>query len=261
MTDIMDLHTHSIASGHAYNTIYEMAQEAGERGLALLGVTEHGPGMPGTTRKNYFNHFRFLPRQKYGVYLMFGCELNILDENGTVDLEEKVLDRLDYTVASLHKICFPGGTAAQNTKAYLEVMKNPAVRIIGHPDDAAFPVDYETLVCAAKEHHVLLELNANSLHPMCVRKGARENDVTMLEYCRKYGADIVINSDAHSAADVGNHRRARALLEELQFPEELVVNRSLEAAAGYLPFLKRILAGELTDREAAAAGCGTDEGG
>ena len=40
--DIMDLHTHTIASGHAYNTILEMAQAASDQGLELLGITEHG---------------------------------------------------------------------------------------------------------------------------------------------------------------------------------------------------------------------------
>ena len=41
MKDILDLHTHTIASGHAYNTLYEMAQAAADNGLALYGCTEH----------------------------------------------------------------------------------------------------------------------------------------------------------------------------------------------------------------------------
>ena len=45
MKDIMDLHTHTVASGHAYNTIYEMARSASERGLSLLGITDHGPAI------------------------------------------------------------------------------------------------------------------------------------------------------------------------------------------------------------------------
>ena len=48
MRDILDVHTHTIASGHAYNTIYEMARAAAEKGLELLGITEHAPTMPGT---------------------------------------------------------------------------------------------------------------------------------------------------------------------------------------------------------------------
>ena len=37
----LDVHTHTIASGHAYGTLTEMAKEASLRGLKLLGITEH----------------------------------------------------------------------------------------------------------------------------------------------------------------------------------------------------------------------------
>ena len=44
-----DLHTHTIASGHAYNTIREMARAAADKGLKALGITEHAlPSSPGS---------------------------------------------------------------------------------------------------------------------------------------------------------------------------------------------------------------------
>ena len=53
MKDIMDLHTHTIASGHAYNTLYEMVQAAAGAGLSLFGSSDHAPGLPGAqTRPN-----------------------------------------------------------------------------------------------------------------------------------------------------------------------------------------------------------------
>ena len=45
---VMDLHTHTVASGHAYCTLREMARAASDKGLELLGITEHAPKMPGT---------------------------------------------------------------------------------------------------------------------------------------------------------------------------------------------------------------------
>ena len=48
---VLDLHTHTLASGHAYGTIRENALAAHEKGLAGLGVSEHAPGMPGTFRE------------------------------------------------------------------------------------------------------------------------------------------------------------------------------------------------------------------
>ena len=46
MIDLLDLHTHTIASGHAYNTLYEMAQSAAEKGLALYAVPNMLPLCP-----------------------------------------------------------------------------------------------------------------------------------------------------------------------------------------------------------------------
>lgn len=239
MIDRMDLHTHTIASGHAYNTLYEMVQSASDKGVKLLGVTEHAPRIPGACHPFYFINFKVVPREMFGVKLMLGCELNIIDYNGTIDLERQYLRGLDYAIASIHVPCYDSGTVSQNTNAYLGAMKNPAVQIIGHPDDSRFPVDYDTLVAAAKEHHVLLEVNASSLHPQCHRQNAHENYLTMLEYCRRYQAPIIIDSDAHCEADVGNHVRAHALLAEIDFPKELVVNASIEKAAEYIPALQQ----------------------
>lgn len=239
MLDIMDLHTHTIASGHAYNTIYEMARSASERKIELLGITDHGPKAPGTSSKSYFNNFKMVPRHLYGIRLMLGCELNILDHRGNVDLEQAVLEKQDFTIASMHSHCYEGGTVVQNTEAYLNVMKNPYVQIIGHPDDNRFPIDYETFVCAAKENHILLEVNNNSLNPRCIRQGAIQNYRIMLEYCKKYQVSVILDSDAHCEVDVANHSLAKKLIQEVSFPEKLIVNRSINAAAEFIPYLKK----------------------
>ena len=58
MKYVLDVHTHTIASGHAYNTIKEMAQSASEKGLELLGITEHAMKMPGTCHSFYFANLK-----------------------------------------------------------------------------------------------------------------------------------------------------------------------------------------------------------
>lgn len=239
MTDIMDLHTHTIASGHAYNTLYEMIQSASDKGVKLLGVTEHAPRIPGACHPFYFINFKVVPREQNGVKLLLGCELNIIDYDGHIDLDESYLRGLDYGIASIHDPCYDSGSVAQNTAAYLGAMKNPYVQIIGHPDDSRFPVDYDTLAAAAKEHHVLLEINASSLHPQCHRQNARENYLAMLESCRRYRTPVIIDSDAHCEVDVGNHERAHQLLSEIDFPEHLVVNASIQKATEYIPVLNQ----------------------
>lgn len=49
----LDVHTHTIASGHAFSTLQEMAQAAADKGLKVLGITEHSPGVPGTCHPIY----------------------------------------------------------------------------------------------------------------------------------------------------------------------------------------------------------------
>lgn len=234
MKYVLDSHAHTIASGHAYNTIYEMAQTAADRGLELLALTEHAMAMPGTCHEFYFLNLKVLPRQMFGIEVLFGTEVNIMDFDGQLDMRQPLLERMDVVVASLHTPCIEPGTMAENTRAYVKAIENPAVNIVGHPDDGRYPVDYEELVAAAKEHHVLLELNNSSLNANGARKNPLPNDRKMLELCRRYKAPIIVNSDSHCAADVGDHRNADRLLAELDFPEELVVNRSVEEYKKYI---------------------------
>lgn len=234
MKYLLDSHAHTIASGHAYNTIYEMAQAAADRGLKLLALTEHTMAMPGTCHELYFINLKVLPRQMFGIEVLFGAEANIMDYDGKLDMRRGLLARMDVVVASLHTPCIKAGTAEENTRALLKAMENPAVNIIGHPDDGRYPVDYEALVRGAKEHQVLLELNNSSLRPGSSRRDARANDIRMLELCREHQVPIIVDTDAHCAFDVGDFGYAQELLRELDFPEELVVNRDLEVYKKYI---------------------------
>ena len=232
----MDLHTHTTASGHAYNTLYEMARSASEKGLTLFGSTDHAPKMPGTCHEFYFINFKVIPRTLFGVKILMGSELNILDYTGRIDLREGILERLDYTIASIHEPCYKCGTVTENTNAYLGAIKNPYVKIIGHPDDGRYEIDYPALVQGAREYGKVLELNNHSLEPSCFRQGAKENDTEMLKLCMKYQVPVVMSSDAHFDSAINEFESARSLLEELDFPEELVLNRSAEALK---PFVNR----------------------
>ena len=91
MDYLLDVHTHTIASGHAYNTIMEMAKAGFDKGLKLLGITEHAPMMPGTCHAMYFHNLKVVPRTMCGIELMLGAELNILDYDGHIDLDTRVL--------------------------------------------------------------------------------------------------------------------------------------------------------------------------
>lgn len=234
MKYILDTHTHTVASGHAYSTIDEMAQTAAERKLAVLAITEHAPKMPGSCQEIYFSNLKILPREKFGIQLLFGVELNIMDYEGNVDLSERLLKQMDIVIASMHTPCVPHGLLPQNMSAFIGAMKNPYVNIIGHPDDGKYPVDYEELVLAAKKYHKLLEVNNNSLMPHSFREHARENDIIMLEFCKKYQVPVVVGSDAHYIDYVGRHEEAYTIFEEMDFPESLVANTDKDLLFSFL---------------------------
>ncbi len=231
---VLDTHTHTIASGHAYNTLNEMVRAAAEKGLQLLAVTEHGPAMPGSCQEIYFHNLRAISRVKYGVKLLLGCEMNIMDLEGRVDLALPALEEIDIGIASMHIPCVASGSVKENTRAYQRVMENPYVNIIGHPDDSRYPVDYRQLVQEAKKQGVLLELNNSSLKPNGFRQDTRKNDMEMLRYCMEYQVPVVVGSDAHVEEDVGNFTLAQEVLEAVGFPEELVANTSVDKLMGYL---------------------------
>ena len=231
MIDLLDVHTHTIASVHAYSSLREMAEAAKGKGLKLLGIADHTPHMPDCFGECYFFNFKVIPReaaQGYGIDLVMGAELNIIDYSGSTDLRGEFLSRLDYAVASLHDPCLKPGTKEENTAAILGAMKNPKVKIIGHPDNPKYPVDFDAIAKAAVEQHVLLELNNSSYMPGGSRKGSRELAGELMEAARRHGAMMIMGSDAHIEFDVGNHAYAMELMEQYGFPEELVINSSPE---------------------------------
>ena len=193
MKIVLDTHAHTIVSGHAYNTIREMAQMAKEKGLEAFALTEHAPQMPGTCHEFYFQNLHIVPREMYGVRLFMGVELNIMNEKGEVDLPESTLCQMDLAIASIHGPCYKG----ERTKK-------------------------------AKETGTILEVNNGSLRPGGFRVDTRKNDLKMLEYCKKYEVPVTMGSDAHMDVDLADYSYALPVIEESHFPEELIVNTSAE---------------------------------
>lgn len=50
-------------------------------------------GIPGTCDEIYFHNMRIIPRKMYGIDLMFGSEINIIDHDGTLSMEEKIIEK------------------------------------------------------------------------------------------------------------------------------------------------------------------------
>ncbi|MDI9541149.1 MAG: phosphatase [Bacillota bacterium] len=222
-----DIHTHTIASGHAYGTIREMAKAASEKGLELLGISEHAPGIHGTCEPVYFWNLKNVPKVLYGVEIFHGSELNVLND-GTLSLSDNYIYFLDYGIVGIHLNCYENVGPEKNTDNLIECMKHPKVNFISHPDSDDTPVNYERLVKAAKKYDVALEVNNSSLVEYYRRINCHENYRTMLKLCMEHRTNIVVNSDAHDPQHVGRVNLALELLEEVGFDEELIVNTSKE---------------------------------
>lgn len=227
MKILMDLHTHTVASGHAFSTLKENIEQAQAVGLKVFGTSDHAMAMPGASHKFLLANYRVVPQELDGLRILCGVEANIMDFDGNIDLDEYLLKRMDYVIASLHPVCMKPGTREQNTQAVIRAMDNPYVGIIGHPDDDRFPLDLEAIVKAAVEKKVALEVNNSSLDPRAARQGGKKNIAQLLQLAKKYKAHIILGTDSHICYQVGNFDEAVKMLEEAQFPEELVINCDL----------------------------------
>jgi len=236
----VDTHVHSVLSGHAWSTLRENITQAKLAGLKGICITEHSAAVLGAAPEFAYASMALLPESDDGIRLYHGQESDILSENGRLCPSDDVLSQLDFCIASIHMaaaslkrerdIC---------TAAYLAALDNPYVSILGHIDRTTFPCDLETVIKKAGSCGKMIELNNASLAP--ARAAGHENVKTMLKCCIKHEVPICVSSDAHFDKMVGNFRQAEALLEELHFPEELIINASKERFEEYLKKHKDII--------------------
>ncbi len=233
-----DVHIHSVASGHAYSTITENARYASKKGLKFIAITDHAPNMPGGACELHFLNLHVLPKYIEGIRVLKGVELNIMDGNGTIDLPERILKKMDVVIASLHKVCIPPG---ESTQALIHAAENPYVQILGHPGDPRYPIDIKKVVTAAKETNTLIEINNSSLDPDNSRQGGEKVIVEIIKECKRQNHSIILGSDAHYHTYIGDFSRITPLLKEADMPDELIINTDPQK---FLNMINKNLCGE-----------------
>ncbi|MBO8126989.1 MAG: phosphatase [Firmicutes bacterium] len=228
-----DLHTHSLASGHAYSTISEMAGAAAKKGLAYLGLTEHGPNLPSAPHIYYFGNLKVIPPQIQGVNILKGVEANIISPAGELDLPNSLLENLDWVLVGYHPDAgFGGGSVETNTQAMIKAVTNPYVDALVHPGNPIFPVDYEAVVKACAEHGKAIEINNASL--TVVRTGSRPNCTRIATLAARYKVKVILSSDAHYADDVGKLDAAYELATSCGIADEQIVNLTVRGIEEFL---------------------------
>lgn len=225
MQNLVDLHTHSVLSKHAFSSVTENIAYAKRNGLKYYGISEHQEDEYGVGSHKYAAlNLHTIPRNVDGVHILRGIELNILDD-GYIEMPLALYEYVDYSIISLHTYVYsPKHTKEENTNAFLKAMDFPKVKILGHIDNPAYPLDYEKVIEEAHKRNLIIEFNNNSLAPNGARVGAKEKDYEILEICRRLNCPIIISSDAHICYDVGRYDRAYDFLKEIDFPMDLVLN-------------------------------------
>jgi DNA polymerase (family 10) len=196
-----DLHAHTRATDGTA-TLEEMALAARERGLEYLAITEHSRrltvahGLDPVRLARQGDEIDRLNARLSGIALLKGIEVDIL-EDGTLDLPDSALEKLDLVIAAVHSR-FHLSRAAQ-TRRILAAMESPHVRILAHPsgrligEREPYDVDMLRIVRRARDRGIALELNA---HP------ERLDLVdTHCRMARDEGVPVAISSDAHRTRD------------------------------------------------------------
>lgn len=228
---VADLHTHTVASSHAYSTLTENATAAAALNMIAVACTDHGPKVGDGMHPWHFGNLKILPDHIAGLRHLRGIEANVCDFRGTLDYSEKGLENLEIVLASMHDGTMPIGTPEQITEAWLAVANNPLVDIIGHCGTPTYAFDYEAVIPVFGKCGKVVEVNEGTFR---VRRKSLENCMRIVQLCKQHSVRVVVNSDAHYHEQVGRVDNAVALLQEADFPLELVINSSRERFEEFL---------------------------
>lgn len=239
-----DFHIHTLMSGHAFCTINECIQAARNYGLSLIAITDHGPAMEHSAHEGYFEMSKRIPKLVCGVNVLFGCEMNILNQYGDVDLSAKTMSGLDIVLAGLHErtpYCSNG--EAENTNAIINtMMRHSEINVITHPFRSEFPVSVQDVVHAAKECNVILEINLALILRALQHKSDNssylviDKTAEMVSCLHSTNSSYLVNSDAHYSNEIGiSDEHYKALVAELGIRPQYVLNNDIDTLKIFIP--------------------------
>ena len=231
MKIIADTHTHTQPSGDAFSTIMENIAVAKEKGLKFICMTEHVNSVPRSVPEAFLKKLYLIPKHFQGIRLVRGVETNIINYDGLLDVSSDTLNSLEWVIASLHTEVIEPASKYEHTKCWEAIAENPLVDVIGHCGDPQYSFDIEPVVKRFAKFGKIVEINNHSFES---RKGASEICEQVAKMCMKYSVPVVVGSDAHFAGSVGEFSLALNMLKKISFPEELILNASVERFDDYL---------------------------
>lgn len=167
---VADLHLHTTWSDGRHS-IDAMTEAAMALGHAYLCITDHSGslkvanGLDGERLRAQIDEIDAWNDAHDGHFrLLKGLEVDIL-EDGSIDMEPEVLERLDWVVGSIHQwMKQDSDTMTQRLvravhSGWLSAVGHPTTRIVGRRDGIAF--DFDALLDACLEMGVALEVNSS----------------------------------------------------------------------------------------------------
>ncbi|SPT69456.1 Probable phosphatase YcdX [Anaerobiospirillum thomasii] len=222
MRFLVDLHTHTLASDHAYSTLGEYINYAHDTGIQMFATTDHGPDLEDAPYYWHFGNLRVVPRVVNDVAILRGIEANIT-ASGDIDIEDFIRERLDIVLAGFHPNLTPT-TKEEHTRLMIKVIESGKVDIITHPGSVNYPIDYEAVLNAALKHNVAIEINSSS--SVNTRAGSHDNCVAIARLAKEIGNTISLGSDAHIAYFLGNFEESEKVIEEAEMGYDKIINTS-----------------------------------
>lgn len=240
---IADLHTHTIASGHAFSTIKENVTEAKNCGLKYLAITDHFYGREGSIPKkdevNMFNSVdRMLKTEKY-INVIGGVELNMFHSSKEI---MSLKDTINWRLMSLHdyfvdveKLSF-----TELLQEYENVLSVGLATAFAHPERELHRIrnnkfsseenwladevlEYlENMVQLAYDYDIPLEVNESSLNIM--GNGTVERLKYWINIAKDLGCLIYLGTDAHYCDSVGKFDKSIELLNGIGYSKENILN-------------------------------------
>lgn len=189
-----DLHTHSLQFSDGLNTIDELVQMAGKLGLKKLAITDHSDArtFPLVAFRAVISRYANVLND---VEVVFGVEGDLLNDDGDICTTIQRIES-EFVILSAHPDTFKGNPELI-TDAYLKALKRHHERIqfIGHPCDFFPQLEIGRLAEVANDYGIPLEVNTSNL---AMKRTDMEKSDAMLSLADQ----IVVNSDAHSLADM-----------------------------------------------------------
>ena len=228
MLDV-DLHTHSFFSACGIHTHMEILTRAKDLGMTAVAITDHGKTLSPRFSSPVYDRLH-CPLE--GIRLLKGIECNLVDDDGLIDLPDKLIPYLDVVLLGIHPNTPQGLGKARYTKMMLTAIeKNSALDILTHLNDVNYPVDFQKIIEAAALRGIAIELNNSK-----TLLGRSPDTLTreLVDVSKKLGARIVITSDMHALEELGEDTSVKHFLIESDYPTELVVSSNAETAFSFL---------------------------